>query len=137
MNLTEYAAERKRAAYERLRAGLEPEEGLYDQALLQEARTHGEPRVGSTTYTPDSIRMEFIYSGAGQTLVFSVTLPAPERIVFLPVPKWVVETIWQGDVDGSYHFESRARELLEEFRAETEPGSNDKWFGAQRAKRRE
>ena len=33
----------------------------------------------------------------------------------MPVPSWVVESIWQGDIDGSYHFESEATELVAEF----------------------
>jgi len=55
----------------------------------------------------------------------------------LPVPEWVVESIWQGDVAGSFHFERDAKRLLASFEQELEPDDNQKYFGPQMAKRRE
>jgi hypothetical protein len=69
--------------------------------------------------------------------IVTVTQEAPERIVFLPVPSWVVEQIWQGDVDGTFHFESEARSLLAEFANGLEPEANLSWFAERQPKRRE
>ena len=52
----------------------------------------------------------------------------PERIVRMPVPEWVVESVWQGEVDGSYHFESHAYALLEAFTASLDPEENARRF---------
>ena len=94
--------------------------------------------MGTTLYSPEEITFEFIYPDPTTTAtILSVRVPAPERIVFLPVPDWVIENIWQGDVSGSYQLESDALVALDRFRTELEPGSNEKWFGKQPAKRRE
>lgn len=112
--------------------------GDFDADLLKEARTKGVPQVGTTRYTPDAIWCEFIFSDPSSTAVIvTVRVPAPQRIVFLPVPSWVIETIWQGDVDGSYHFESDARQHLAELDRELEPELNEKWFGPRPPKHRE
>ena len=39
------------------------------------------------------------------------------------------ESIWQGEVSGSYHFESEARRLLENFKSGLEPEPNAQTFG--------
>ena len=57
--------------------------------------------------------------------------------MFLPVPDWVIESIWQGEISGSYHFESDAKALVEAFQAELSAENNPKWFLPQAAKRRE
>jgi hypothetical protein len=66
-----------------------------------------------------------------------VRVAAPERIVYLPVPEWVVESVWQGEVAGSYQFESDARRLVDKFQEETTTEGNTKWFQKQPPKRRE
>lgn len=138
MTLNAYAAEKRLQILEDLRAGHPPREGHYDAAALNEARTKGQPQMGTTRFTPDAIHLEFIYPDPlSSALVLTVRLPSPERIVFLPVPSWVVETIWQGDIDGTYHFESEALRLLRDFESELGPEANLKWFGKQLAKRRE
>lgn len=116
MTLPQYVAEKRLAIFEALKAGFEPPEGQFDPETLKEARSKGQPQMGSTIFHPDRIVVEFIYPDPQRAAtVLSVTLPSPERIVFMPVPEWVVESIWQGEIDGSYHFESDARELLERF----------------------
>jgi hypothetical protein len=94
--------------------------------------------MGTTVLKPDLIVFEFIFSlDDGQTEVLAVELDPPQRIVFLPVPGWVVESIWQGEVQGSYHFETDAKVLMEEYATELEPLHNAKWFEKQKPKRRE
>lgn len=138
MPLNTFAAEAKRTIFEDLLGGRDPSQGTFDPALLKEARTKGQPQMGTTRYEPTHVVFEFIFpEPAGGTVVFPVRLDSPERIVFLPVPGWVIENIWQGDVAGSHVFESDARRLLGELEAELSPESNLKWFGPQAAKRRE
>lgn len=137
-NLNAYAAAKRRAIFDSLKAGQAPAEGLYSAEILAEARMKGAPQVGSTRYEPFKIHLEFIYPDPGATAtILTVTLEAPERIVFLPVPEWVIESIWQGDIDGSYQFESQARELVAKLEEELTPDGNLKWFGPRQAKRRE
>ena len=133
-----YAAAKRLAIFDELKLGRPPSEGEFDAALFSEAKVKGEPQLGSTRFEPDSIYVEFIYPGPQtSSMVITVKLRAPERIVFLPVPDWVVENIWQGDIAGTYHFESEARRLYEELGRELGIDENKKWFGPQMAKRRE
>jgi hypothetical protein len=138
MNLNAFAAEKRLAIYEDLKQGLPPREGEYIEQLFKDGKVKGQPQMGTTRYEPNAIFFEFIYPDPHSTAtVLSVRIPSPERIVFLPVPEWVVEKIWQGDVDGTFHFESEARRLVESLRAELSPEANLKWFGKRDAKRRE
>lgn len=138
MSLNAFVAEKKRSVFDALMEGQTPSEGSYDESVFREARAKGRPQMGSTRYLPQEIILEFIYSDTkGSTVIFPVTLPSPERIVFLPVPSWVVESIWQGDIDGSFQFESDAMRLLGEFTAKLDPKANAALFGPQMAKRRE
>jgi hypothetical protein len=138
MNLNGYAAQKRMAIFEDLKKGLPPREGEFDSTLLEAARKKGEPQMGSTHYEPHAIFVEFIFPDPTSTAtVLPIKLAPPERIVFLPIPEWVVENIWQGDVQGSHHFESEARHLYEALGQELEPEQNRKWFGPQMAKRRE
>ncbi len=138
MTLNEFAAQNRRDLFDDLKAGREPRVGTFSATQLAEARTKGVPQVGTTRYTPTSFFFEFVYPAvSGATMIVTVEVPSPERIVFLPVPEWVIESIWQGDIDGSYHFESHAVALLNQFRAGLEPDANAPWFGPRAAKRRE
>lgn len=138
MSLNSYTATKRLAIFEDLRKGLPPQEGEFDPTVLEEARKKGEVQMGSTHYDPWAIYVEYIFPDPGSTAtVLSVKLKAPERIVFLPVPEWVVENIWQGDVQGTFHLESEARRLYAALGAELETEQNQKWFGPQMAKRRE
>ncbi len=138
MTLSEYVATKKKEIYDDLLQGRRPREGNYDMAALAELRSQGEPQMGSTVLEPENVSFEFIFpQNDGSAELLTVELTPPERIVFLPVPAWVVETIWQGDVDGSHHFESDAKKLMDELSASLEPLSNKKLFGRQPPKRRE
>jgi hypothetical protein len=138
MTLNAYAAAKRLAIFEELKLGHPPSEGEFDAGLLAEAKVKGEPQMGSTRFAPESIFLEFIYPGPQtSSSVVTVKLDAPERIVFLPVPSWVVENIWQGDISGTFHFESEANRLYEELELELGKDANKKWFEPQMAKRRE
>ena len=130
MTLNQYAAERRLRIFEELKAKHAPSEGAYDEAQLRTALSKGSPQMGSTHFEPDSIVFEFIFPDPqGTPTVVSVRLVPPERIVFMPVPEWVVESIWQGEISGSPQFESDCDRMLEVFRQELEPDRNRDRFG--------
>ena len=130
MTLNEFAAQKKRAIFEDLEKGLNPNEGSFDESILKEARAKGKPQMGTTRYTPNEIVFEFIYPDRlSSSTVVPVHLAPPQRIVFLPIPSWVVESIWQGEIDGTYHFEADALRLVEEFEALLTPEANPAQFG--------
>lgn len=138
MTLNEFAAAKRLALFDDLRAGRDPGEGTFDAELLREARTKSAPQLGATRYEPQAIVLEFIYPDPDSSAtVVSVRIESPDRIVFLPVPAWVVETIWQGEIDGSFQFERDARSLVETFQGELAPDANAKWFEPRPATRRE
>lgn len=128
----------KTQIYEELTAGKHPPIGRFDEHILREGQVKGKPQMGATTYDPNAAIFEFIYPDSNSSAtVLQVLVDPPERIVMMPVPEWVVEEVWQGDVSGSAHFESEAMEMLRQFASELEAGANDKLFGKQPAKRRE
>ena len=138
MTLNEFLAQRKNEMLAQISSGQIPSLGSYDQALLRDLQAKGSPQIGTAVLKPGLIVFEFIFSLAeGQTAVFPVEVVPPERIVHLPVPEWVIESVWQGEVQGSFHFESHARELLAKFQEEIHPSNNAKWFERQPPKRRE
>lgn len=138
MTLNAYVAQKKREIFDDLFAGLAPREGVYSETLWKDGKAKGQPQMGSTRYLPDKIVLEFIYNDPhGVAVVLPVELDPPQRIVFLPVPSWVIESIWQGDIDGTYHFESDAFALAEQFRELLNPEPNAKLFGPKQATRRE
>lgn len=129
MHLNSYVAQKKIEILQSLQANQPPAEGEYDHANWQEAKDLGSPQVGTARFSPDTIYLEYIYANPGASnLLFTVQLTPPERIVFMPVPDWVVETIWEGEIDGSYRFESEAQSLLESLTSELEEEKNKKWF---------
>lgn len=113
--------------------------GRFDPELLRQTQVKQPAQMGATVFLPGSVQFQYIYPDpiGGAALVLTVTVDTPERIVFLPVPEWVLENVWQGSVDGSYHFESDARDLVERFNGLLEPSANAALFGPQAAKRRE
>ena len=138
MTLAEWAARTKRDIFEQISAGQSPSGGDFVGTILKEGRSKGTVQMGATTYLPDAAWMEFIFSDTvSSAIVLTVVVPSPERIVFMPVPVWVVETIWQGDVDGSFHFESHAEALVQELIEALKPDSNSKLFGKKQPTRRE
>lgn len=127
MTLAEFVARNKREVYGRLVAGENPEPGTYDPGVLAEGRSKGDVRMGASVLHPDRVELQFLF-GAADPVILVVTLTPPERIVFMPVPKWVVANVWQGDVLGSAQFESDARRLLAEFEGLLTPENNPDQF---------
>jgi hypothetical protein len=138
MNLNEYSAKKRREILDDLAAGRDPREGTWDGAVLAEAKMKSRPQLGPLVFLPRQLELQFLYSDPqGGSLVFTVRLDSPERIVQMPVPSWVIENVWQGEISGSYHFESDALALYEAFRAELEPDANLKHFQARARTTRE
>ena len=130
MNLNAFAAEKRLELFEDLKAGRTPREGEYDEATLRDARVKGQPQLGATHYEPESIFLEFIYpEPKSYSAVLTVRIPSPERIVFLPVPEWVVESIWQGEISGSFQFESDAERMVADLHHQLAPQANAELFG--------
>lgn len=138
MNLNEYSAKKRREILDDLLAEREPSEGEWSREVLAEARKIGRPKMGPILYEPWAMSLQFPFAGQGtEAIVFTVRLNAPHRIVHLPVPSWVVENVWQGDVAGSFHFEPDALALVEEFRAELSEERNPAFFAARMKQGRE
>jgi hypothetical protein len=138
VTLAEYVANQRRSLLEDLETGNPPRKGEFDSRQLREASLKGRPSMGACRFEPDSILLEYVFSNErGVTAVFEVRLVPPERIVFLPVPEWVIENIWQGGIEGSYHFESHARELAADLLASLEPEANRSLFDSAGPMRRE
>jgi hypothetical protein len=106
LNLNEFVAERRNQVFEALSAGKEPP-GEFDRQVLREARAKGKPQFGATRFESDSVVFEFIYPD-----VTSASAILDVRVA-MPVPPWVIEQIWQGEVTGSHHFAAQAREMVQ------------------------
>lgn len=129
MQLREFSAQTKRKIFDELFAGGSPSQGEFSATLLGQARDLGEPKMGTTHYSPDAVTHEFTYGEGADLRILQVRLTPPERVVYMPVPAWVVENIWQGSIDGTYHFASDAERLLAEFARGLEVGANAAGFG--------
>jgi len=131
VTLNEHVAGLRNAIFEELTHGRAPSQGEFSTPLLTDAQRLGKtPQMGSTRFNPEGVILEFIYPNPqGASLVFPVRCPSPERIVYLPVPTWVIQSIWQGEVHGSYHFESEAKLLVRAFEDGLSPESNRAHFG--------
>ena len=127
MALSEFVARRKREIFHALSQHQYPEIGAFDAEVLREGRTKGEVRMGTSVLHPDRIELQFLF-GTSDPTILTVTLETPERIVFMPVPDWVVQNVYQGDVLGSAHFESDAQRLLAEFEIKLTPAQNEAEF---------
>jgi hypothetical protein len=133
-----FVAKRKQEIFEDLLAGNEPRIGEFSSSVLKECRTKGKPQMGAAVPQPHQITLEFVYSDpvTGATIL-PVVIPSPERIVWMPVPEWVVENIWQGEVSGRFCFESEALEHLDRLKGDLEPARNAVLFGPSSPTRRE
>jgi hypothetical protein len=138
MKLNTFVSDKRKLIFESLVNGQTPSEGQFDAEGLREAQSKGSPQLGAVRFDPHSIHFEFIYPvRQSNTAIITVTIPSPERIVFMPVPAWVIESIWQGDIDGSFHFESEARALIREFEDGLGEQVNVELFSDRRKKQRE
>ncbi|HWD41601.1 MAG TPA: hypothetical protein VG944_22350 [Fimbriimonas sp.] len=137
MSLNEFVAQLRKQTLRNLEAGLPPDEGAFDEEAFRKAKDRGKPQMGPFRFEPARILLDFLYLKGGESaLVLTVAFESPERIVYMPVPEWVVEQVWQGDVQGSYHFDSEARELLRRFESRLEPATNAENFGPPESFRR-
>jgi hypothetical protein len=129
VGLNAFASGVRKRIFEDLTAGNPPGVGEYSQELLKEARAKGKPQMGSTTYLPNCVNFEFIYSGSsGAATLLTVSVQPPERIVYLPVPEWVIQQIWQGEVFGSYQLLSDGERMLDHLRHQLLPEPNREIF---------
>lgn len=129
MTLAAYTAEVRQRIFDALLTGNPPPEGAFSEEAFREGKAKGTPQMGTTRFEPDAIVCEFIYTNSvGAPILLSVRLQAPERVVFMPVPAWVVQSIWQGEVAGSPRFESEAREMLAAFERQLAPETNPAHF---------
>lgn len=136
--LNVFVAEKKRKIFDELRRGEFPSEGEYDRETVIAGREKGDVQMGTTVYDPDSLMLEFTYPDLlGSSLILSVKVVPPERIVFLPVPDWVIETIWQGEVSGRFVFESEAKAYLAHLESQIAPEANKTLFAPAGPKRKE
>jgi hypothetical protein len=118
MTLNDWTAETRKELFAALSAGRDPA-GEFDRQTLNEGRTKGKPQFGSTRYEPDAVVFEFIFPDArSAATILDVRVRTPDRVVWLPVPPWVIEQIWQGEITGSHHFAAQAREMLDALRAD-------------------
>lgn len=129
MTLSEFVAETRTTLFQAISDGRPPPIGEFEHALLKEGLAKGKPFVGTTRFEPGHIFFEFIFPDPnGAPILLPVRVIAPERIVFMPVPEWVVAQIWEGEVMGSHRFESEARNLLASFESELASGPNAAHF---------
>ena len=134
MSHSAFSAEKRTRLFDALSNGQPPPEGEFSEAIFKEGKDKSKPQMGATRYEPDAIVFEFIYPDPiGAPILLSVRLDVPERIVFMSVPSWVVESIWQGEIAGTYHFESDAKRLVEEFQVSLQPEPNAESFGVKPA----
>lgn len=129
MTLREFVRDQIRTIFDALKAGNAPPVGEYDPAVLKECLRRAQPQVGASRFLPDAVILEFIFQDASLgPAVLSVRVPAPEPIVYMPVPDWVIEDVWQGEITGSFRFRSEAERLLEAFRAQVFTEQNRAFF---------
>lgn len=115
MTLREFVRTQMQAIYEALQQKQPPPLGEYDHQTLKECFRRAQVQTGTTHYLPDAVVLEFIFLEAQLgPAVLSVRVPTPEPIVYMPVPDWVVQDVWQGEVTGSFRFASEAETLLKQ-----------------------
>ena len=129
MTLREFVAQHKQSLLADLEDGRIPEVGRCDEESLAEALKLSTVRVGKAEIRPNEVSFEFILTKAGgESTVHSIVVDTPERVVFMPVPSWVVETIWQGEISGSHQFESDAQKLVEQLQESLTPEQTAELF---------
>jgi hypothetical protein len=129
VTLAAFAAEKRTALFEALSAGLPPPFGDFDQAALNQGKAKGFPLMGPTRFEPNAVFFEFHFPDPnGAPILLTVKVEPPEGIVYMPVPEWVVAQVWEGEVLGSFRFESEARQMLAKFESGLEPDENASQF---------
>lgn len=140
VRLREFVSDHLNSLFTALKASQAPPIGEYDEAQLKECLRRGRVQTGTVRYRPMAVQFEFIFQDPSLgPAVLTVTVETPEPIVYMPVPDWVQEEVWQGEVGGTFRFRSEAEQMIEQFAASTfSTDQNAVWFEErQRAKRRE
>jgi hypothetical protein len=130
MTLAEFVAHLRRQVLDALTSGSELAGFNFDPDRLKEGKRKGPPQAGAVRFTPTEVRLEFLFTAPGSAAtVLEVSVAAPERIVWMPVPDWVIENIWEGEVIGSFAFESEALQRVNAYIAKLAQGINETDFG--------
>jgi len=130
MNLRTYAAQLRTEILTELQAGQNPTRGTFDPNRLADGRRKGAPQSGKLKFEPDTIVVEIIFPDPRtMATILEIRVPSPERIVWLAVPDWVQISVWEGQVSGSYVFETEAQAMLEKYTEGLAPEANRNGFG--------
>ncbi|MGQ9488369.1 MAG: hypothetical protein ACUVTY_09695 [Armatimonadota bacterium] len=118
MTLREFVNATRKQVLDALQHKQPPPIGHFDPKRFEEAVQMREVQMGGTRYTPHSVILEFVFlhDNPGAPLILCVEVDTPEPVVFMPVPEWVQEDVWQGEVKGTFRFRSEAEHLIEAFR---------------------
>lgn len=128
MTLGQFIADCKIRLLAELESRVEPSFGTYDVHQWPGSSRVKQVQIGSATPFPHNVEFEFILTLEEGSEVFTISVPAPERIVYMPVPEWVLISVWQGEVSGSYHFESDATRMTDRYVALLTSGTNESEF---------
>lgn len=129
MTLRKFVRNNLQTIFEALQKRQLPPVGEYDAQTLKECFRRATVQTGTTHYQPDCILLEFIFSEPNLgPAVLSVRIPAPEPIVYMPVPDWVIQDVWQGEVTGSFRFASEAETLLKKLHNQIFAETNALYF---------
>lgn len=139
MTLREFTNASRKQILHALQHKQAPPFGHYDRKTFEEAVQMREVQMGSAHYTPHSVILEFIFlhDNPGAPLILSVEVDTPEPVVFMPVPDWVQQDVWQGEVKGTFRLRSEAGQMIEAFRQHTLEEQNLHYFEERPISRRE
>jgi len=139
MTLREFTNTTRRQILEALQHKQPPPVGRFDQKTYEEAMQMREMQMSSAHYTPHSVILEFLFwhDNPSAPLILCVEVDTPEPVVFMPVPDWVQQDVWQGEVKGTFRLRSEAEQLIEAFRHHVLECKNPDYFEERPAPRRE
>lgn len=139
MTLREFTNVTRKQILDALQHKLPPPIGHFDRRTFEDAVQMREVQMGCTRYTPHSVVLEFVFlhDTPGAPLILCVEVDAPEPVVFMPVPEWVQEDVWQGEVKGTFRLRSEAERMIESFRRQVLEEDNTHYFDQRPVPRRE
>lgn len=139
MTLREFTNVTRKQILQALQYKQAPPVGHFDRKTFEEAVQMREVQMGSARYTSHSVILEFIFlhDKPGAPLILCVEVDTPEPVVFMPVPEWVQEDVWQGEVKGTFRLRSEAEQLIEAFRRHVLESENPHYFEERPVPRRE
>jgi len=139
MTLREFTNTTRKQVFEALQHKTPPPIGHFDLKTFEEAIQLRQVQMGGAHYTPHSVVLEFVFlhDSPGAPLILSVEVETPEPVVYMPVPEWVQEDVWQGEVKGTFRLRSEAERMLSDFRHHVLECDNPHYFDERPAPRRE